>query len=152
MFWAPALLSRLPMAMWYHTWACRYRRIKTLLTSWVIEYKKPLIPMGRKACLRGTTQITDLCPSLVRGITAPSRFAYCDVSAYSYRRIFRRVFPRSFHLYFALCKASTCLLFPVTAFSTIWPSLYPTRQPAVKKKRLLGIPLASPCYCSHPPY
>jgi len=53
--------------------------------------------MGRKASLRGTTQITDLCPSLVRGITAPAGLPTA-VSAYSYRRIFRR----------PSCEASTC--------------------------------------------
>ena len=106
------------------------------------EHEKALHPHGTKGLL--TRYHPNYGPSSVacRGITAPAGLLTV-VSAYSYRRIFRRVFLRSFHLYFALCKASTCLLFPVTAFSTIC-IIIPEQTTCCQEKAAFGDHACSP--------
>jgi len=71
--------------------------------------------MGRKAYLRGTTQIADNKPATLTGYNGPTRLPYSFRFGLRLPEDFQQAYLRSSHLTFALFEDTLCLLVPITA-------------------------------------
>lgn len=97
--------------------------------------------MGRKAYLRGTTQIADIQPAALTGYNGPNRLPYSCRFGLRLPEDFQQACLRSSHLSFALFEDTLCLLVPIIAVKMFKPNYIRLYRPLSRMQSEDGVKL-----------